>query len=96
MKVDKQRLLGIFHRSLMPFLVIFRHVRTFVLVGFENIEEKIEQRVLQTAPHLTGKVIMVTGAGGLVGSEISRQLIQFQPSRILLIGHGPQSISSIE
>ncbi|TWT07191.1 NAD-dependent epimerase/dehydratase family protein [Planococcus sp. CPCC 101016] len=96
MKMDKQRLLGIFHRSLMPFLPIFRHFRTFVLVGFENIEEKIEYAVLQKAPHLTGKTVMVTGAGGLVGSEISHQLLQFQPSRIILIGHGPQSISSIE
>ena len=96
MKVDKQRLLEIFHHSLLPFLIIFRHFRTFVMVGFENIEEKLEDAVLLTAPHLTGKTVMVTGAGGLIGSEISRQLIQFQPARILLLGHGPQSLYSIE
>lgn len=96
MKVHKQRLLEMLHRSLIPFLVILRHLRQFVLVGFENIEEKLEDAVLLTAPHLTGKTIMVTGAGGLIGSEISRQLIQFQPDRILLLGHGPQSIYSVE
>lgn len=96
MKVDKQQLLEFLHRSLVPFLVVFRHFRTFVLVGFESIEEKLEHAALPTAPHLTGRTVMVTGAGGLIGSEISRQLIQFQPDRILLLGHGPKSISSVE
>lgn len=96
MKVDKQRLHEILHHSLMPFLILFRHFRTFVMDGFENIEEKLEDAVLLTAPHLTGKTVMVTGAGGLIGSEISRQLIQFQPARILLLGHGPQSLYSVE
>ena len=96
MKVHKQRLLGILHRSLPPFLVIFRQIRQFILVGFENIEEKLEDAVLLTAPHLTGKTVMVTGAGGRIGSEISRQLIQFQPDRILLLGHGPRFIYIVE
>lgn len=39
---------------------------------------------------------MVTGAGGSIGSEICRQLIQFQPERILLVGHGEFSIYSID
>lgn len=96
MKVHKQRLLGILHHSLPPFLVFFRQIRQFILVGFENIEEKPEDAVLLTAPHLTGKTVMVTGAGGRIGSEISRQLIQFQPDRILLLGHGPRSIYIVE
>ncbi|MBT2571198.1 SDR family NAD(P)-dependent oxidoreductase [Planococcus sp. ISL-110] len=96
MKMDKQRLLEILHRSLVPFLIVFRHFRTFVLVGFENIEEKLEHAALPPAPHLTGKIVMVTGAGGLIGTEISRQLIQFQPAQILLLGHGPKSICAAE
>ncbi|MGH2317153.1 polysaccharide biosynthesis protein [Planococcus sp. SE5232] len=96
MKVHKQRLLGILHHSLPPFLVFFRQIRQFILVGFENIEEKLEDAVLLTAPHLTGKTVMVTGAGGRIGSEISRQLIQYQPDRILLLGDGPRSIYLVE
>lgn len=92
----KHRALEILHRSLIPFLVVFRQFRAFVLNGFENIEEKLELVALPTAPHLTGKNVLITGAGGVVGSEIARQLIQFQPSRILLLGHGPQSIHSVE
>lgn len=96
MKIDKQQLLGILHRCLAPFLILFRHFHTFVLVGFENIEEKMEHIVLPKAPHLTDKIVMVIGAGGMIGSEISRQLIQYQPAQILLLGHGPQSIYSVE
>lgn len=45
---------------------------------------------------ITGETVMVTGAGGSIGSEICRQLIQFQPERILLVGHGEFSIYSID
>lgn len=96
MNVDKQRLLEIFYHSLKPLLVLFRHFRTFVLVGFDHIEEKMEDAVLPTASHLTEKIIMVTGAGGLISAEISRQLIQFQPTRVVLLGQGPQSVFTVE
>lgn len=96
MEMYKHRALEILHRSLIPFLAAFRLFRAFVLNGFENIEEKLELVTLPTAPHLTGKNVLVTGAGGFIGSKIARQLIQFQPSHILLLGHGPQSIYSVE
>lgn len=41
---------------------------------------------------LTGKTILVTGAGGSIGSEICRQVTKFNPCRILLLGHGENSI----
>ena len=34
---------------------------------------------------LSGKTIMVTGAGGSIGSELVRQIMRFQPARILLV-----------
>ncbi|ANU10248.1 Capsular polysaccharide biosynthesis protein capD [Planococcus antarcticus DSM 14505] len=96
MKLDKQHVLEIFHRSLVPFLIAFRRFRTFVLIGFENFEEKLEHAAMPKALHLTGKTVMITGAGGGIGSEISRQLIQYQPARILLLGDGPKSIYTVE
>ena len=41
---------------------------------------------------LTHKTVLVTGAGGSIGSEICRQVCKFQPERILLLGHGENSI----
>lgn len=38
------------------------------------------------------KTILVTGAGGSIGSEICRQIARFSPKRLLLLGHGENSI----
>ncbi|MTW88004.1 NAD-dependent epimerase/dehydratase family protein [Virgibacillus dakarensis] len=46
--------------------------------------------------YVTGNTVMVTGAGGSIGSEICRQLMRFTPGKILLVGHGEFSIYSID
>lgn len=46
--------------------------------------------------YVSNSTVMVTGAGGSIGSEICRQLMQFSPARILLVGHGEYSIYSID
>ncbi|MBA0949883.1 polysaccharide biosynthesis protein [Enterococcus gallinarum] len=45
---------------------------------------------------ITGKTILVTGAGGSIGSEICRQVIRFNPRKLLLLGHGENSIYLID
>jgi FlaA1/EpsC-like NDP-sugar epimerase len=47
------------------------------------------------AGYLTGQVVMVTGAGGSIGSEICRQVARFGPAQLLLLGHGEGSIYRI-
>ncbi|GIP35033.1 nucleoside-diphosphate sugar epimerase/dehydratase [Paenibacillus sp. J2TS4] len=46
--------------------------------------------------YITGSTVLVTGAGGSIGSEICRQLAVFSPRKLILLGHGENSIYSIE
>lgn len=50
------------------------------LLGRDEIEVNMEQIALQT----TGKVILVTGGAGSIGSELVRQLARFNPSQIII------------
>ncbi|KAB7639884.1 polysaccharide biosynthesis protein [Bacillus sp. B3-WWTP-C-10-D-3] len=45
---------------------------------------------------ITDKTILVTGAGGSIGSEICRQVMKYKPAKIVLLGHGENSIYNIE
>ncbi|MFJ8117915.1 polysaccharide biosynthesis protein [Bacillus mycoides] len=45
---------------------------------------------------IKGKTILVTGAGGSIGSEICRQVMKYKPAKIVLLGHGENSIYNIE
>ncbi|MEH7014758.1 nucleoside-diphosphate sugar epimerase/dehydratase [Neobacillus niacini] len=70
----------------------FRDVQVEDLLGREPIKLDIEN----ISEYLTGKTVLVTGAGGSIGSEICRQIVPFNPSRLILLGHGENSIYSIE
>ncbi|HMD89721.1 MAG TPA: nucleoside-diphosphate sugar epimerase/dehydratase [Anaerolineaceae bacterium] len=41
---------------------------------------------------LSGKVVLVTGAGGSIGRELCRQTLRWGPSELILLGHGENSI----
>jgi FlaA1/EpsC-like NDP-sugar epimerase len=41
---------------------------------------------------LTGKVVLVTGAGGSIGMELCRQIARWGPSMLVMLGHGENSI----
>lgn len=38
------------------------------------------------------KTVLITGAGGSIGSELCRQVARFKPDRLILVGHGENSI----
>lgn len=70
----------------------FRDVQVEDLLG----RETIELDMTSISESITNKVVLVTGAGGSIGSEICRQISNFSPKRLVLLGHGENSIYSIE
>ncbi|MHB8856738.1 MAG: polysaccharide biosynthesis protein [Bellilinea sp.] len=41
---------------------------------------------------LSGKVVLVTGAGGSIGRELCRQIARWGPDELIMLGHGENSI----
>ncbi|WP_423189032.1 polysaccharide biosynthesis protein [Alkalibacterium sp. f15] len=70
----------------------FRDIDVVDLLGREEVKLDMEQ----ISTELYGKTILVSGAGGSIGSEICRQVSKFSPSKILLLGHGENSIYQID
>jgi FlaA1/EpsC-like NDP-sugar epimerase len=70
----------------------FRDVQVEDLLGREPVELDINS----ISKSLTGKTILVTGAGGSIGSEICRQVSKFKPKKLVILGHGENSIYSID
>ena len=58
--------------------------------------EQVELDVAPISKYLYGRTVLVTGAGGSIGSEIIRQLIKFNPKHVLLLGRGENSIFRVE
>ncbi len=54
--------------------------------------EPVVMNVESLLNEIKGRVVLVTGGGGSIGSEISKQLVEFQPAQILLLGNEENSI----
>jgi FlaA1/EpsC-like NDP-sugar epimerase len=59
--------------------------RNPIQLNIEDIQQK-----------LSGKSVMVTGAGGSIGSELARQVANCNPRVLILVGHGENSLFAIE
>jgi FlaA1/EpsC-like NDP-sugar epimerase len=45
--------------------------------------------------YLEGRTVLITGAGGSIGAELSRQVAFSKPKQLVLLGHGENSIFSV-
>ncbi|MHB8077046.1 polysaccharide biosynthesis protein [Desulfosporosinus fructosivorans] len=69
-----------------------RHVEIEDLLGRDQVNLDIEE----VAGYLAGETVLVTGAGGSIGSELCRQICRFKPEKLILVGRGENSIFDIE
>src|SRR4051812_47062757 len=57
--------------------------------------EPVETDLAAVAGLATGETVMITGAGGSIGAELCRQIARLAPARLVLLGHGENSIFDI-
>ena len=66
-----------------------------------NVEDLLKRDIVPPISELIegglrGKSILVTGAGGSIGSEICRQVVQYGPCRMVLVDHSEFALYTIE
>jgi len=69
-----------------------RQVQVEDLLGRDPVSVDLEE----VAGYVAGETVFITGAGGSIGSEICRQIARFNPGKLVLVGHGENSIFDIE
>jgi FlaA1/EpsC-like NDP-sugar epimerase len=58
--------------------------------------EPVHTDINKVAAFISRRKVLVTGAGGSIGSEICRQILSFNPEEVVLLGHGENSLFEVE
>jgi len=69
-----------------------REVRVEDMLGREPVRMETEL----TGGYLTGRCVLVTGAGGSIGAELCRQISRVGPARLVMIDHAEDNLFEIE
>ena len=69
-----------------------REVQVEDVLGREPVVMDIDRH----GAYLTGEVVLVTGAGGSIGSELCRQIARVAPRRLILLDHAEDNLFSIQ
>ncbi|MEI7625049.1 MAG: nucleoside-diphosphate sugar epimerase/dehydratase [Actinomycetota bacterium] len=68
-----------------------REVRVEDMLG----REPVRMEVARVGAYLNGEVVMVTGAGGSIGSELCRQISRVGPQRLIVVDHAEDNLFEI-
>jgi FlaA1/EpsC-like NDP-sugar epimerase len=69
-----------------------REVRVEDVLGREPVMMQLDS----VGAYLAGQTVLVTGAGGSIGSELCRQIARVEPHRIVLLDHAEDNLFSIQ
>jgi FlaA1/EpsC-like NDP-sugar epimerase len=69
-----------------------REVRVEDVLGREPVMMELDR----VGSYLAGQTVLVTGAGGSIGSELCRQIARVEPHRIVLLDHAEDNLFSIQ
>jgi FlaA1/EpsC-like NDP-sugar epimerase len=69
-----------------------RDVQVEDVLGREPVRMELDR----VGAYLTGEVVLVTGAGGSIGSELCRQIARVAPRRLILVDHAEDNMFAIQ
>ncbi|MEA2253679.1 MAG: hypothetical protein QOI62_3216 [Solirubrobacteraceae bacterium] len=69
-----------------------REVRVEDILGREPVRMELDRM----GGYLGGEIVMVTGAGGSIGSELCRQIARVAPRRLILVDHAEANLFAIQ
>lgn len=58
--------------------------------------EPVNVNISEISDYIENKTVLITGAGGSIGSELCRQVVEFSPRSVILVGHDENPIFEIE
>ncbi len=69
-----------------------RDIRIDDLLGRDEIRHDLEE----VRDFLQQKKVLITGAGGSIGSELCRQVLEYEPAQLVMVDHGEFNLYTIE
>lgn len=88
---------------LLPPVKTMLHGKTHITSQLReiDIEDLLRRDPVQTdlqgiSSYLSGERVMITGGGGSIGSELTRQICNFSPANLIILGKGENSVYEIE
>ncbi|MCR4392690.1 MAG: polysaccharide biosynthesis protein [Candidatus Acetothermia bacterium] len=99
--VERARESGVRHRIIPGIYEILSGKVAISQIREVDLEDLLRREPVrldleEIAGYLAGREVLVTGAGGSIGSEIVRQVARFRPREVLLLGRGENSLFELE
>ena len=99
--VDMCRAIGVRTVTLPAIDEVLHYKASMNRVRDVKIEDLLRRAPIQTDTQgvfnfVRGKTVLITGGGGSIGSELCRQIFRCRPKKMILVGHGENSIFNIQ
>ncbi len=106
-KGQMRRFVTLCQRTQLPFKVLPNigelingkvSIKTIRDISFKDLLGREEVRLEQDkiGGYLTGKTVLITGAGGSIGSELCRQILRFAPGLIILFDSSEENLYNVQ
>ncbi|WP_136808694.1 polysaccharide biosynthesis protein [Desulfosediminicola flagellatus] len=73
-------------------------IRAIRNISYKDLlgREKVELEQDKIGEYISGATVLVTGAGGSIGSELCRQLVRFKPAKLILFDSSEENLHNIQ